>query len=1195
MLDKLKNKPIPKERELVEVVFGNNFITDKTQTGFDATTFIKNIKKRDDIRYETRMENERKRGEIIEEKQEVEYVKPKKTKRKIVIADEDEGSQKVPEPEKSEKVPEVSEKVQRLKKVKKLHPVLTHIEEIDESRFKKVKNVDIRVPSYYMNNREAFIGFINKLFAPYREIIEKEENSITCENIGKNENKDLMIHQRIVRDYINLYTPYRGLLLYHGLGSGKTCSSIGITEGLKNEKRVIIMTPASLRANYISQLKECGDYMYKLNQFWEWFPSNGETEQELSAALSFSVEDIRKKGGAWLVNVTKKPNYKDLTEKEKESLNAQINKMIENKYIIINYNGLRLDKLREMTNNLRVNLFDNCVVVIDEAHNFISRIVNKLNKTKDTDLKDPSNLSLILYKFLLSCENSRIILLTGTPMVNYPNEIGILFNILKGYIRTWNIQLETSSKLNREMLQEMLEINKQIDYFEYSASTKMLTVTRNPLGFENVYKKDKYAGVHEIDERSVLTDERFLDRIIQILKQRDINVKGKPKVELFKCLPDTLDEFSKMFIENNKMKNDMLFKRRIIGLTSYFKSAQEELMPKYDSKEDLHVIDIPMSDYQFETYEKARIQERKLEKNAKRKRDDLKESSSTYRIFSRLFCNYVMPHQIGRPLPNDPNEKDVEIIDADARDADARDADTEALENVDVDAEALENVDVHDGGAIRETKDGIIIDEPKKETKEEKQQKKEEKERIKQEKERIKQEKEQEKKRKMEEKQQEKEHKEEQKKEKEREKQRKEEEKKRKEEEKQLKEEEKKRKMEEREPKKTGKIERQIQNIISNIEDDDDIDESLENYGDATYETRIRDAMHQLVEHASEYLSEKALETYSPKYLEMLKNIKNIDNEGLHLIYSQFRTLEGIGIFAEVLKANGYTEFKVIKTTTGWDINVDDFGKQTFALYTGTETTEEKEIIRKIYNGEWNKAGFPVNIAEKLNEISPNNNMGEIIKIFMITASGAEGINLRNTRFVHIMEPYWHPARTEQVVGRARRICSHQSLPIHLQTVEVFIYLMVFTETQVKTSKELRKMDLSKRGEPRQPVSSDYALYEINLIKSELSQEITRAIKESSIDCAIHPKNEDLVCMNFSSTNEFLTLPSIHKEQNDKISKLNIKTVTWKPLKITINGRQYAYNKETGVIFDYDSMLKGIKKRLGERIKVGKDYEIHWD
>ena len=79
--------------------------------------------------------------------------------------------------------------------------------------------------------------------------------------------------------------------------------------------------------------------------------------------------------------------------------------------------------------------------------------------------------------------------------------------------------------------------------------------------------------------------------------------------------------------------------------------------------------------------------------------------------------------------------------------------------------------------------------------------------------------------------------------------------------------------------------------------------------------------------------------------------------------------------------------------------------------------------------------------------------MGEIIKLFMITASGAEGISLKNTRFVHICEPYWHPVRIEQVIGRARRICSHDKLPEELQTVEVFLYLMTFSKTQLPSFK----------------------------------------------------------------------------------------------------------------------------------------------
>ena len=85
----------------------------------------------------------------------------------------------------------------------------------------------------------------------------------------------------------------------------------------------------------------------------------------------------------------------------------------------------------------------------------------------------------------------------------------------------------------------------------------------------------------------------------------------------------------------------------------------------------------------------------------------------------------------------------------------------------------------------------------------------------------------------------------------------------------------------------------------------------------------------------------------------------------------------------------------------------------------------------------------------------------------MITSSGAEGITLKNTRFVHIMEPYWHPVRMEQVIGRARRICSHQDLPEELRTVKVFLYLMTFTKEQLvpastggMASKELLMYDI---------------------------------------------------------------------------------------------------------------------------------------
>ena len=113
-----------------------------------------------------------------------------------------------------------------------------------------------------------------------------------------------------------------------------------------------------------------------------------------------------------------------------------------------------------------------------------------------------------------------------------------------------------------------------------------------------------------------------------------------------------------MFInkDNGSVINVNKFKRRIMGLTSYFRSAQEELLPKYDKDFDRHIVRVPMSDYQFQVYENYRIEERKNEKKQRQNNqvvsnDILKDPSSTYRIFSRLACNFAMPVPPGRPNP----------------------------------------------------------------------------------------------------------------------------------------------------------------------------------------------------------------------------------------------------------------------------------------------------------------------------------------------------------------------------------------------------------------------------------------------------------------------------------------------------------------------------------------------------------------
>ena len=524
---------------------------------------------------------------------------------------------------------------------------------------KKDKDISIRASSYYMNNRQIFVNFMSSLFGPYKQELRDNAKNASCTR-DDNAKFEAMPHQKIVRDYINLYTPYRGLLLYHGLGSGKTCSSVAIAEGLKSDRQIIIMTPASLRMNYIEELKKCGDTLYRKNQFWEFVEttSNSELVQPLSQVLSLSMDFIREKGGAWLVNVTKSSNFEKLNSVQKASLDAQLNEMIRSKYKFINYNGLRKSHIGALTNNFTINPFDNTVVIIDEAHNFVSRIVNKIGKS-DT-------VSGMLYEYLMNAQNAKVVLLTGTPIINYPNEIGIMFNILRGKIKTWYFKLTINKerKVSQEYFMQLFKSTilggNILDYLEYKPTSTTLVITRNPFGFVNKTKKGIYDGVR-IGERGDIDDETFVKLVTKILSKNNITVNPTgTQVHSYKALPDTLDGFKSYFIDStNEVKNMGLFKRRILGLTSYFRSAQEGLMPKFEKNSKYyHIIKIPMSDFQFGVYEEARVQERKLElrnaqKHKKKSGDNLfEESVSTYRIFSRAFCNFVFPRpDIKRPMP----------------------------------------------------------------------------------------------------------------------------------------------------------------------------------------------------------------------------------------------------------------------------------------------------------------------------------------------------------------------------------------------------------------------------------------------------------------------------------------------------------------------------------------------------------------
>ena len=907
--------------------------------------------------------------------------------------------------------------------------------------------------SVYLNNRVEFIENIRRKMLKLR--FKKDE--ATCES---KDTKDFepLTHQMIVTRYLNSYTPYRGLLLYHGLGSGKTCSSITIMEGMKNTHKVFIMTPASLQANYRTQMKFCGDQLFKKNNHWvfeeyedkpgplikAFYELTGISEDYLDSQTDIKSL-IKRQGGVWMIQPDEESNFEQLGQDQQQMIEAQIELMIKSKYHYINYNGISNRKwVKEYTLGGTVNPFDNSVIIIDEVHNFVSRIQNKLNKKR-------TSVSTEIYEAILMAENCKVVPLTGTPYINYPCELGVLFNLIGGYTFALEITLTVNdSKINEDYFRKLLNM-PFIDILEYDRPRTKLTLVQNPYGF----KKEKDGKM--LYDEDTMTREEFQFVILDLLQKEKQRYKIKGfEMQKYKKLPDTDLDFNTYFVTPDlKINNKEWFQSKIIGMVSYL-GDKSELMPeivKTSDDNDIHIVNVNMSPHQLKVYSGIRSEERKMEKQMKGKKDEM---NSTYRVFSRSCCNFAFPLELPRPMPSAKKvaEEDVDALTND-----------ELLEDVDG---KFDETDVED-----------------------------------------------------------------------------------------------------------RKVDNDYQRRIKRVLDEFTTNPHL--YFNSEIPKLVE------IEEAGDFTT---LEKHTPKMKELLQNVMNEENIGCHLLYSNFRRLEGIGIFSIILKYYGFVQLKIERTSGGYSVVLDHMygqdaylgDKKVFALYTGTENNEQKEIIRNIFNS--NFSALPNNIVSQLATYFPNDNKniyGEIIKLLMITASGAEGIDLKNTRFVHIMEPYWHHVRINQVIGRARRICSHSGLPEEYRDVTIFMYMSRFDKrVDLEEYISLKTLDGSK--------TTDEMLYDIMERKRKLSQMFLDTLKEASIDCIVNYRDK---CVQFPFTKRADKLITGIEYKKEPLKKQKVQQ-NKKPLfkkSVLTDGEMVKYAVDTSTepqkLFDYAKFKENIPVHIG--------------
>ena len=91
---------------------------------------------------------------------------------------------------------------------------------------------------------------------------------------------------------------------------------------------------------------------------------------------------------------------------------------------------------------------------------------------------------------------------------------------------------------------------------------------------------------------------------------------------------------------------------------------------------------------------------------------------------------------------------------------------------------------------------------------------------------------------------------------------------------------------------------------------------------------------------------------------------------------------------------------------------------------------------------------------EQRDEIVGKYNKNEI-KVLLISKAGGEGLDLKETKNIIIMEPSWNEATHKQVIGRGIRCKSHENLPKHERHVDVFRLFCIKLEEQKKLEKIL--------------------------------------------------------------------------------------------------------------------------------------------
>jgi hypothetical protein len=214
-----------------------------------------------------------------------------------------------------------------------------------------------------------------------------------------------------------------------------------------------------------------------------------------------------------------------------------------------------------------------------------------------------------------------------------------------------------------------------------------------------------------------------------------------------------------------------------------------------------------------------------------------------------------------------------------------------------------------------------------------------------------------------------------------------------------------------------------------------------------------------------EFLAPAHLATYSPKMKSIVDSI--LGSTGVVYVYS-FYYEGGLVPLAIALEHAGFAKYNsanLLSTSKPSKKHMINGKQATYAMIA--------------------KAPYTADFDAEVEAVRADANIrGEEIKVILGSSVSAEGIDFKFIREVHVLEPWYHLNKIEQIVGRAVRNCSHTMLPAEERNVTVFHHTC--------------------RIKDRKNETIDERVYRLAEMKQTTIDQVEDVLKENSVDCMLN-------------------------------------------------------------------------------------------